>query len=365
MGELSRLRDAADFLLNQEMYDTAFDIYDEIYCQIWSALGSAQSGLTQFSYGFLSHSLRPAVEFKNSFILPAVNSTFLKWFNMDMDQTQNEFIFTTYGHLHCIVNSQKLIDKIPPAMIFNEFLLLYSLIIHSADNKWLNSILRIFTPVIHDNRLKKIRMNLTDVAMQQMLLQSSELIKETDWNFLNSSLLDFMQKTGERNSELYQSIRKNAGYSSDENRKRKTHKDHSKHNSNDNRREQEHDSKEDSRHKREHSENQGQKDKYSSYDKNSTRDKHNSSSRKNGQNGNTDFEARNATDEEKARHYGKILGLEGKVTKSEIRKRYLEVIARYHPDKVQGLGEEIMEIAEQKTKEINAAYEWLKLKFNL
>lgn len=75
------------------------------------------------------------------------------------------------------------------------------------------------------------------------------------------------------------------------------------------------------------------------------------------------FESRFASDAEKAKRYSRILGLKGKVTINDIKERYKELIAKYHPDKVQHLGEEFQSIAEQKTKEINQAYEYFKKKY--
>ena len=38
---------------------------------------------------------------------------------------------------------------------------------------------------------------------------------------------------------------------------------------------------------------------------------------------------------------------------------------QYLPDKVENLGKELIEVAEIKTKEINEAYEWLKIKYSI
>ena len=73
-----------------------------------------------------------------------------------------------------------------------------------------------------------------------------------------------------------------------------------------------------------------------------------------------------ASDEdlEKAKRYGKVLGLHGKVTIDDIKQNYRDLIAKYHPDKVQHLGEELQRVAEAKTKEINEAYEYFKKKYS-
>jgi hypothetical protein len=43
--------------------------------------------------------------------------------------------------------------------------------------------------------------------------------------------------------------------------------------------------------------------------------------------------------------------------KNQLKRSYLEMIKQYHPDKVNGMGPEIKEVAEKKTKEINDMYE--------
>ena len=52
-----------------------------------------------------------------------------------------------------------------------------------------------------------------------------------------------------------------------------------------------------------------------------------------------------------------ILGVTVGVTEKELRDAYRKRIAQYHPDKVAGLGEELRQLAEEKSKEINLAYE--------
>jgi DnaJ-domain-containing protein 1 len=56
--------------------------------------------------------------------------------------------------------------------------------------------------------------------------------------------------------------------------------------------------------------------------------------------------------------FGRILGLKGKPNLNEIKKRYRNNIKKYHPDKVAMLGDELIELAEEKTKELNEAYKY-------
>ncbi len=57
-----------------------------------------------------------------------------------------------------------------------------------------------------------------------------------------------------------------------------------------------------------------------------------------------------------------ILKVSRQASQKEIREAYLELVGRYHPDKVQHLGEEFRDLAEIRFKEIQKAYETLKVK---
>lgn len=59
----------------------------------------------------------------------------------------------------------------------------------------------------------------------------------------------------------------------------------------------------------------------------------------------------------------RILGVPESVGKEEIALAYKAKIRQYHPDKVASLGPELRELAELKSKQINAAYDYaLRLK---
>lgn len=59
-------------------------------------------------------------------------------------------------------------------------------------------------------------------------------------------------------------------------------------------------------------------------------------------------------------YYGQVLGLKGQVTFDDIRRRYRDLVAQYHPDKVSHLGPKLKEVAESEMKEINEAYQFFK-----
>lgn len=61
-----------------------------------------------------------------------------------------------------------------------------------------------------------------------------------------------------------------------------------------------------------------------------------------------------------ADQYFAVLGLDRGATEDEIKKAYRKLSMQYHPDKVRHLGEEFRAVAEEKMKEINAAYDYFK-----
>jgi uncharacterized membrane protein YkvA (DUF1232 family) len=57
-----------------------------------------------------------------------------------------------------------------------------------------------------------------------------------------------------------------------------------------------------------------------------------------------------------------ILGIEKDASQEKIKKVYRKMANKYHPDKVAHLGKEFQEIAEERFKEVQKAYEMLKEK---
>ena len=56
----------------------------------------------------------------------------------------------------------------------------------------------------------------------------------------------------------------------------------------------------------------------------------------------------------------RVLGVEPGASQDDIRRAYRRLAAQYHPDKVAHLGADLRQLAEQKFKAIQAAYEMLK-----
>lgn len=67
----------------------------------------------------------------------------------------------------------------------------------------------------------------------------------------------------------------------------------------------------------------------------------------------------------KAKYYGEILGLSGKVTKDEIRRKYRELIKKYHPDVHPNASEYEKKELNKKTMQITEAFAWFRKKYKL
>ena len=63
------------------------------------------------------------------------------------------------------------------------------------------------------------------------------------------------------------------------------------------------------------------------------------------------------SDFEKEKDCYEILGVAGNASKVEVKKAYRDLVSKYHPDKVEHLGEDLKKHAEEKFIEINQAYE--------
>ncbi len=78
----------------------------------------------------------------------------------------------------------------------------------------------------------------------------------------------------------------------------------------------------------------------------------------------TDQGAGTTTSTAMEEQYYAVLGLEPGADFVAVKKAYRKLSMQYHPDKVSHLGEEFKQVAEEKMKEINAAYDYFKKKWN-
>ena len=102
MTDLTKLREVGDYLADYGKFDEAYIVYDEVYSQIWSALGIGREGIQDFSQSFFPNNISSALEFKNQFSVRSMASLFMKWFNSGVDETLFEFIHSGYGRMQSV-----------------------------------------------------------------------------------------------------------------------------------------------------------------------------------------------------------------------------------------------------------------------
>ncbi len=341
---IAKMRKLGDSLRNQGNYEDALSVYDEVRESVWCAAGTVQSEMSSFSNNYLGDSFRTSMEFRNSFSMQATSYIFKKWFSLDIDQTYNEFVFNTYGRLQCYSHSISLCAVISADAIYNEYLILQSLILANDSDDWVQSVFKICVPTIEFTKLKKFRFNFPDHAVKKLIVENAGKLKSTDWFGVNVSLLEYLINIGDNSSEFYSLISKIVGpYSS----KGKSY--YRKHNG---------------KYDQNKKENRNEYNNYENYEKYERYEKYEKYERKSFEK-DMPFDPITASESDKQKYFGNLLGLSGRITKSHIRKKYIELISKYHPDKVADLGDELKVLAEKKTKEINAAYQWMKIKYDL
>jgi len=67
----------------------------------------------------------------------------------------------------------------------------------------------------------------------------------------------------------------------------------------------------------------------------------------------------------KEERYAHVLGLDTMFAAKDVKRAYRELLAKYHPDKVNHLGNEFKSIAEIKTREIVEAYDYFRVKHDI
>jgi hypothetical protein len=326
MSTVEKMRDVADLLVNQRKYNEAYTIFDELYRQIWSIFGTAQSGLSGYSSSYPRSGFFSNPVLRKQYPEPVVNALCMRIYNINLSSMLGEFIRILQGHLHCISASSLVRKEVGPDTVLNEFAILYTLALQPAAQRKLIPLFSIAAAVVDSsNRVKRIISNYPRFLIEKLLLENAQKCKDGKLQSINYLLHDYLLNNGDRKTELFKKMSVIVGPSSY--------------------RFQYH------QHRYDRYEHYGRYEPYDKYRRQS------SSSYK--------FYSATATDEEKDAYYGKLIGLMGKVTKEQIRSKYINLISLYHPDRVQHLGPELKELAELKSKEINAAYAWLKSKYHI
>lgn len=102
-----------------------------------------------------------------------------------------------------------------------------------------------------------------------------------------------------------------------------------------------------------------------------TEDNHGNNKFNDNNSGNRSRQHRNQEEKDSKRYsdrisyYDELLELRGDHSTENIKKKYREIISKYHPDKVLHLGVEFRQIAEKKSREINEAYAYFRQRYNV
>ena len=177
MNTVGQLRDSADLLFEQGRYESAFTVYDEVYRNIWQEVGKVQLGLSEFAQRYLNNSVSDVFEFKKKYTVYSTNVWFKKNYGADLDDVLNEFIFSLNGRLQCLCYSQVLLTNTIFSSVVSEFLLLYTLILSVGTNEWIDNALKLFSPLIEEQKFRKLRPNVTDSFIKTRLIENAKKIK--------------------------------------------------------------------------------------------------------------------------------------------------------------------------------------------
>ena len=194
-SNISNLRNSADILFDLGKYEEAYGIYDEVYRQLWLTIGQVQNTITTFSQNILEFDFKNTWDFKNNFTSTATSTAFNNNFGMSVNDTLNEFIYTIYGRQQCVISSTKLLNEIPIDFVLTEYLLLYTLILKHGSDEWTNHVLKIYNPIVEENKLKTIYQKISGKYLKVRLTEDAEIIKTTDWSELNHSIIEYLSKS--------------------------------------------------------------------------------------------------------------------------------------------------------------------------
>lgn len=306
--------EVADLLVRERRFREAFTLYDELYRQLWGLFGTVQAELAQ-NGGLTPLSPREPFGRKTWHVESTANIFCARAYGMSLTSTLEALSGILRGHLHSLCSSREVSAGITRDQVLVEFGLAYLLLETQHRQRKVAPLFALVTAVVdRDHHLRWIRLNQPRFLLEQSLIEHARNERSPKGRALTCLLADYLQSTGDTRTEFSRTILHEAG-------------SHSRHSA------------------------QGRREAH-------------------GRPGGTwsdapPFDPAGATEAEKKAHYGRLFGLMGTISRSEIRSKYLQSVALYHPDKVQHLGPELRELAERKTKEINAAYDWFKRTYDL
>lgn len=305
MKDIVKYRNIADELLKNSNFVQAYDTYYLVYSEIWSSLAKFKYEI-DLNMNHLEDDLRTLVKESK------YNKFFFDIFKLDTIQVLEVFLHTIYGRLRCLYSSKSLTDNSSLTLIYNELLLLYILLENKDEVKALENIFEYFNPVNKGGKLNNIEILKSSQTIKNEILKFASSGK---WELVRMMLMEFMYNANVHNSKFFNDLTLIDKTSIQKIKK------------------------------------------ISAADVNKFQIEIQESRKI--------FDRLSSTEKEKAIHYGKVLGLIGKVKKSEIRVKYHSKMTIYHPDKLRNPSPETLKRIEDKTKEINEAFEWFKVKYNL
>lgn len=326
MNSIERMRQVADLLISQRKFRESFTVYDELYRQIWSIFGTVQNDLVGSSSILTGSTTSLDPTLRRFYAEPTASIMCTRMYGINLTLALDEFIRILIGHLQCISNSREVCAETAHENVLSEFLMLYLLALQPPKLRKITPIFTIVTATVdRDHRFKRIRSNYPRNTIERLLLENAQKTKEGDWKSITCLLYEYLLLIGELQTDFSRKIAAILGPYAH----RAHYRSHQY----------------DRQHRSERSE---------TYDR---RERKAAGTRR--------FDPSTASEEEKIRYYGRLFGLCGRVTKAQIRSQYIQSISLYHPDRVQHLGPELKLLAEEKTKELNAAYDWLREKYDI
>lgn len=317
MNPISRMRQVGDLLLSEGRVAEAYTVYDELYRQMWGVFGTVQASLTGTAFGSAFGSSRGNTDGRDTYAEPVASVLCARLYGATLSSVLEEFQQVLHGHLQCICSSRDLSKQASSDTVLNEFAVFFILALQRTRVRKITPVFAVVTAVVDkDHKFRRLRPNCLRREVEKRLVEAAEESRNTEWKSVNNLLLNYLDLTSQSSSDLYTRVLRITGPRWDR-----------------------------------------------SYKRSQTQDRQ--ESRSNNRRNEKAFDASTASEAEKKLHYGKLFGLKGVITKSEIRSRYISTVALYHPDKVQHLGKELQDFAEEKTKELNAAYDWLKARYDI
>lgn len=318
MNPIGKMRQVGDFLLSQGRFVEAYTVYDELYRRMWALFGIVQSSLPNTAGGAFGHP--PAgISGGRGYAEPVASVLCARTYGASLSTILEEFQRVLLGHLECICSSREICRETTCETVLNEFAVFFVLALQPSQLRKITPVFAVVTPVIdRDHRLKRIRPNYLRRDIEKHLIDSAEKTRNGEWHDVSHLLLDYLGHTAQTGTDLYVRVLRIAGPGPDPS----SHRSYS--------------------HERQADQN--------------------SAGREGGGRSSTCV---HPTEQEMKRQCGRLFGLKGIVTKSEVRSRYIQSVSLYHPDKVQHMGKELRDLAEEKTKELNMAYDWLKTRYDI